>query len=911
MFEEDPVLQAVVRYCRLYRQKLNQHPDWAAWLQDPGVREPPYGPGMLQREWAALYPGGERDLAVLRRFRQRMSMRLALREINELAPLEVTLREQSDLAEFCLQRVFDWVLDHWTQRLGQPWHEAAGQPAAFSVLGFGKLGGRELNFCSDVDLVFLYSGDGACRRGDGSEGMRNREFFTRVCQEAIREIQVRTADGFLYNVDVRLRPQANNGPLLLPLSAMVQYYTASGQTWERLALLKARPVAGCRSLGEECLEMVQAFRYPRHPPDHLPEDVARLKERTESELLPSDEAERNVKTGYGGIREVEFFTQVLQLLHAGHFPFLQTESTREALQQLLRYELIEREDHDALLQAWAFLRRVENRLQMEEERRLHTLPGDPAHRKVLAESLGFADWEAFARVLQGHRQTVRRIYQSVLPEPAARDRYREWFAFLAEGKDPPAVLARLAHWFGEDPEAPERIRRWVRGGSLAPVARQEVQLFLDMTRHFDRAFRPLADPLETLVRLDRFAARYGARKGFLRTCSTNPSLFAVLCHLFDRSRFIHQLLCRHPEIVEELLTLQIKRRKPVEVLLEEMRRGTDGAAFRDWFWLYLKAEQVRIAMNHVLEFYDLETVETELSSLAEAAVRRALEVVDPGGQLAVVGLGKFGAREMTPGSDLDLLLLHAGGDSGPDTERAMELMRLLGHRTPLGPAFVVDLRLRPHGKDGPLLVNPARFRDYHQSSAHPWERLVLTRARPVGGARDLLEAFESVRREILWDSPLTASGLEAIRNVRERMIREKAAVDPPERAFKNGRYGLSDIEYLVQLAQVRLGKEVPSLCDTRTRNALRQLEKHFASSPAPFSGLRQNHGFLRRLEFTLRMESNTAVTVIPEAPEEQVPLARWMGFATAEELLRHLAERFRANREQLGKAFPLLGIPGP
>ncbi len=908
-----PEIRNLTGYCRLYRQSLLKHPDWLPWLVDPEVHGRPFGLGSMRSEWEALPPDAAagRDFDALRRFRRRISLRIAFREINQIAPLVETLREQTELAEFCLQLVFAWSLENFQRRLGVPWDEDLDRPAELCVLGFGKLGGYELNFCSDVDLSFVYEGEGRCRKDGHDTQLPNPEFFTRVCQEANKRLTQRTADGFLYNVDLRLRPEGSSGRLVSSLNAMEQYYFTRGQTWERLALLRARPVAGNMSVGGEFLEIVHAFRYPRYPPEHLAEDVAGLKERTETELLGHLKIDRNIKSGTGGIREIEFFTQVLQLINAGHYPFLQTESTQEAINQLERYGLISSVDADALKAAYHLLRLTENRLQMVEEKQTHELPADPGRLAALAASLGFDDAPAFEAALNRHRQAVRRRYQELLPEGPSRENFREWYAFFSGNTPTEHVADRLRQWFGNEPGVADRIRKWVLGGAGSMVTREQVQFFLDIASQFDEAFARIANPLETVMRLDKFASAYGARKAFFRTCSLNPSLFQVLCLLFDRSRFIHNVLCRHPEIMEEILALQVNRKKDRNDMIEEIRLGPDGDSFPRWLWLYVKAEQVRIAINQLLDVYGIEDVERNLTRLADAAVTVALEKADSARQLAVIALGKFGGAEMSLGSDLDLIVLGSGQPLDAQIKAARDLIQILGFKHTLGQTFEIDLRLRPHGMGGPLVTTPDALREYHRSRAHPWEIQILTRARSIAGDPELIRAFRRIRNDVVWSRPLDASQLDAINDVRRRALEEKGNVHPPERAFKVVRGGIMDIEFLAQLAQIQCGVHSPALRSPNTRTVLQALPACRLADSSDVESLVENYNFLRRLEHFLRRDLNRPVTVIPADPFDREHLADWLGFDDYEAFSREHNRRLHHTRARcdaiLEKLIPAAG----
>ena len=429
----------------LYARLLRQHPDYCPWLEEPQNRDTDYRYQALRHEWRKFTgaTGGdlshdETCLGALRRWRRKMTLRIAYRDINGLATPAVTVAEITRLGEFCLRECHLLATRQWTRRHGEPWDEQLAKPARFCVLGLGKLGGQELNFSSDIDLIYLYEGEGHCRRDGQAGSFTNVEFFTKVAETITGQLQAQTADGFLFRVDVRLRPEGAFGPLVRSLAGLEHYYAAAGQTWERMALIKARPVAGDLTLGAELLESLQAFRYPRHPPPSLLAEIAAMKVRTEQEVVGRKALARDVKSGHGGIREIEFVAQAFQLLHAGRYPFLQTHATTAALEQLVRYELMPPAEATFLLEAYWFLRRVEHAIQMREEHQVHSLPEDPAEIAAIARTLGFVAVAEFQNRLDAIRRRVRRTYQGLFRGEEGDREFQEWWEFFTTPRVPPS-----------------------------------------------------------------------------------------------------------------------------------------------------------------------------------------------------------------------------------------------------------------------------------------------------------------------------------------------------------------------------------------------------------------------------------------------------------------------------------------
>jgi len=900
-------LERLDRASPLYGQMLRRTPALCLWLDDPRTLQA-FSAGSFRASWnwfaASLAAPGDDDetqLGRLRQWRRRMSLRIAFRSVNSLSDEATTVAELSLLAEFCLGECLRRAQERWGDRLGEPWDDDNRRPARFCILALGKLGGGELNFSSDIDLIYCYEGDGHCRRAGAPTPTETVEFFTKVAETVTTQLTARTGDGFLFRVDVRLRPEGAWSPLVRSLSAIENYYSSTGQTWERLALIKARPVAGDLALGAELLEDLHSFRYPRRPPPSLLAEVAAMKVRSEREIVGEAALERDLKRGSGGIREIEFIAQSLQLLHAGRFPFLQTHATATALEGLARYGILESDDARFLTSAYWELRQVEHRLQMREEDQTHRLPEPGAELSAIAASLGFASAAAFTAGLKALRERVHGLYSALFSDRSLDPEFEMWWEFFTTPRVPGPVADRISRWFGPEASAADALRLFAVGGHRPQITRDLVVVFQHLARHFDSITPQLAQPQETLVRLGRCAERYGTRRQFLENCAANPQLFRVLALVCDRSTYGVELLCAHPEILEEVLRPEmLRRRKSPADLAAELALGPEPYA--PWLWLYVRAETLRSLIGELLGFIDQRAVEAALSQLADAVLLQAVA----GSGLLIVALGKYGGQELTFGSDLDLLLVADPGATGEAAAGAERLRHLLAAGNPLGPTFALDLRLRPYGAAGPLLTTLPDLAAYHRKpevggpgSAQTWEKQMLTRARVVTGPPGLAAAFRAWVETLLYAQPLSAAEAAEIWQMRERIERERDTVVPPERAFKTGRGGLIEIEFVVQSLQLRHGHAFPSVRSAATRAALRALGEAGLLAVDTVEILLANFEFLKRIEFALRRDANQGISVLAATPAGREPLARWLGFPTETAFWAEYTARLGQTRAQV------------
>lgn len=902
---------------------LTRHPAWLGAVLDTADLRGPRRRTGLERELQALLgepPTPAAAFGELRHWRHRAMLRVAARDLGGLGPLAEILQETSDIADVALEAALRLVSAGWHQRAGRPYHrdpDGRWRPTAFAVLGLGKLGGQELNFSSDVDLLCVYAEEGAAFRAaprganPAGAGLPNHQYFRRLAEDFIREVAAPTPDGPLYRVDVRLRPEGDAGPLARSLESCEHYYAQAGQTWERLMLLKVRGVAGDAGLAAEFGEMIQPFRYPRSLSERLLEDLAAMKARLEREVVRPGELERDLKRGRGGIREIEFVAQALQVLNGGKNPFLQTPQTLVALAKLAQYGLLPREDANALAAAYIFLRRAEHRLQMAANAQTHTLPAAPAALARLTRAMDFASAEAFHAALAGHTQRVRAVYDRVFGS-FSREQREPLPDFTADAE---AWRTRLqTHGFRDPAAALPRLREFVAGPGYVHVSARTSELAMSLVPRLlarcPGALRPpggvvLSDPDRVLARLDSFIAAYGARAMLYDVWSNNPGLFDLLALLFDRSEFLAEAAIREPDLVDDLhLGGYLQRAKTATDVLADLRHGADDADQTRWLRRYHRTEFMRVGLRDLLGLCDPEATRAELSALAEACLQYGLEVIQRRHRLkqppfAVIALGKLGGAELAYGSDLDVMFVapDAACRRLPRLQAlAGELLALLSAQTADGAPFETDTRLRPDGTDGLLVNTLGAHAEYYRRRAHLWELQMLTRARCLAGDAaagagyaELAAGLTDFRHPRPDLAAWTADWEQEIARMRSRIERERTPAGGAALAFKTGAGGLVDAEFLAQTLALRHGRPA--------RHTLHALEAAAAGGllpPADAAQLLPAYRELRRLELILRRWSFAGEAELPADAPAQRRVALRCGFRDGPELLDAVA-RWRAD----------------
>src|SRR6266480_1675873 len=636
----EPALLHLLAVSSICATRLMQNPETLLWLHQPEVCLAPRGyPEMLGELHAVTGDSiATLDFAALRFWKGREMTRVALRELANVAPLEETTSELSQIAEICIRNVFE----HWNTELRQHY---ASPKAEFAILALGKLGGGELNHSSDVDLLFLYSEEGQL-----TTHISYHEFFNRLGKRMLETFSTQHPAGSLFRIDLRLRPEGSAGPLARSLESMENYYAGFGETWERIALIKARGIAGGRELAYEFLRQHKPFIYPRSPTPDLLDEVAKIKRRIEREALGTDELHRDVKLGRGGIREIEFVVQTLQFIHGGRHAFLQETSTMEALRALAELELIPQNEVVDLDRAYRFLRQVEHRLQIEAEQQTHTAPRDPVTLTRLARSLGFDSANEFSAALKKTMQNVRSIFDRVI------------LSAPAEGALPDLKL------FKDEKSAARSLADLLKPTSASHVAPRTKQVFAKLRPALLEQMAKTADPDAVLNQFVRFVEAYGLRGLLFELLATNPTLLELVIRTLDASRFAGDLLIRRPQLLEEI-TRDKSFNQPRSIAEHCARLESFGSSATnlDPVRAYRQRQLLRIIMRDVLGVAEASVIFAELSDLAESCLTFTNKLLG-GENVTIVALGKFGGGELSYVADLDVLFV------GEETRAAQNLV---------------------------------------------------------------------------------------------------------------------------------------------------------------------------------------------------------------------------------------------
>lgn len=850
--------------------------------------------------------------AALRAYKQEEIFHIGARDLaGYLEVVDVTY-ELSSLAGACAEAAYRFLRRQYAAEYGEP-RTAGGAPAGFSVIGMGKLGGEELNFSSDIDLIYLFEEDG--ETAGGAQGsVTNNEFFTKLAVKLSAALNDVTADGFVFRVDMRLRPEGSKGPLVVSLAAAESYYMNWGQTWERAAMLKARPIAGDETCGARFLDDIAAFVYRRHLDYGTVEDIKLMKQKINASLGRTVHGAWDVKLGTGGIREIEFVVQTLLLVHAGKQKALRTRSTLEGLRRLEELHLLQPGDAPALTAAYVFFRKLEHRLQIEHERQTQRLADDARDHLRMARLMGYDEADADAALgrfhadLARHREFVQGVYRRLFDSPGEE---------LTQGIHP-AVFAVT------QPEGDEAERVKVLGelGFAAPEqALAAMRRLTDeaQARHLDAKGRrylerimprflsegiAAPDPDLALTHLEDFIQRVSGWSNYHSLLAENPGTLKLLMRFFGSSTFLARFFVRHPELLDQLvLSTYATASKDAARMARELEAALDEAGDEegrlDALRHYKNTEVLRIAINDTDGQLDLIEVTSQLSDLAEVVLRAAMRIarqmteerygaLPPGAELVTLGMGKFGGREMNYSSDLDLIFVYTG-EGATRGKRSVTLTEFFGKMvqrvistltlaTREGIAYPIDARLRPSGNAGPLVTTLAGFEQYHATAAAVWERQALIRARPITGDEAVARRLREVLDHAVYERPFGAAEAAEILRVRGRMEKEIDPETPARLNVKTGPGGIVDIEFLAQMLQLRNGGEYHTLRTPNTFVALAELhELHFVDDE-DYRVLREGFLFLRRLENRMRVLSDSAKSTLSTDPVQVEKLALSMNY---------------------------------
>jgi glutamate-ammonia-ligase adenylyltransferase len=789
---------------------------------------------------------------VLRRWKRQRIVRIAARDLLGLADLRTVSGELSDLAAACLEVAVT---------ITAPATELA-------VIGMGKLGGHELNYASDVDVMFVHEGD----LGEAE----------RAAREVLSVMSRHTPDGIVFRTDAALRPEGRSGALSRTVDGFEAYWEQWAQNWELQALIKAVPVAGSESLGREFLARAHRFVWPDLLDRAAVREVRAMKARTEELLRTKGLSEREVKRGPGGIRDIEFAVQLLQMVHGRHDPTIRSPSTLEALEQLARGGYVSTGDARALDEAYVWLRTVEHRLQLVDEHQTHTLPTDPEASTRLARVLGFRDrseqsaLDAFVATHQRQQAVVRSIHEKLFFAPILD---------TLAGAGPLSAAAaeeRLSAFGFRDVEQTRAALRELTAG-LTRRSRVMQQLLPVLLTWLSAA----PDPDLGLLQLRRLTEGYTRSSTVARRFRESPVAAERVCRLVGSSRVLGLALHRQPEFLDVLadpdeLAAPLARAELVTEALDTLDWREDDRARRNGLRRFKRRQQLRIGARDLLGFANMRTVGRELSHLADASVEAALQSLEPDVPFAVIGMGRLGGQELSYASDIDVLFVYEGDDARTfdRAERlATRLMRAIGESTTEGRTFEIDARLRPEGKQGLLARSLAGYEVYWRQHAQVWEFQALTRARVVAGDVMLGTAFLDRARPFMYRDPFVEEWRREIRRMKARIERERVPRGEDARFhLKLGRGSLSDVEFTVQLEQLAYGATHPGVRDPSTLGALAALVDVGAVATDDGRRLVEAYELCERARNYRYLLTGTSSDALPIDGDELEKLARMLGY---------------------------------
>jgi glutamate-ammonia-ligase adenylyltransferase len=892
-------------------------------------------------------------LQTIRLFRGRHMLRIGINDIVRDRPLEEITADISLVAEAAVCVALASALQTISNRFGQP-VTADGGKGRVAVLAFGKLGGNELNYSSDIDLMIVFDKEGQTTRLE----ITLEEFYSRATTEMLRLLSA------AYRVDFRLRPEGQRGPLVRSLASTLSYYDMLGRTWERQALIKIRPIAGDFALGQEFLRLIEPFVYRKYLSFGEIQEIKAIKRKIEQRATRQGESLTDVKTGYGGIRDVEFVIQFLQLLNGGDLPLVRGRNTLLAIQALTQVGCLSSSEGERLESSYRFLRRTEHRLQLMSDLQTHRLPEHAEEFRPLALRLGYSDGpqraetqfrKQLTEMTRFNRTLLDRLLHDAFPDQESKEEPEADLILLPEIEVDAAQGVLGRYGFKEIGTALRNLQQLAQEPVPFLPTRRCRHFLAGIAQPLLQALSETPDPDMALTNLERVTASLGAKGVLWELFSLNPPSLRLYVELCAWSPFLSQILTSHPGMIDELLdSLILDQPRSLAELQEELAelcRGADPQLVDRTLHSFQNKELLHIGVCDILGKTPLPETLAALSDLAEALLgqmtaMRYAELCRRWGQpcldqtalpcrFVLVGLGKFGGREMSYQSDLDLVLIYEGDGetrplslansesgvpgrvredmpSGATTSRpgestdnvhffselAQQIIHGLGHLGPSGRLYQVDMRLRPTGKSGTLAVPLEGFRQYYaQGQGQLWERQALTRARIVHGEPIFGEKVMAAVHAAAYGPSWQASMAEEILAMRKRLEASRPAHD-----LKRGLGGIVDVEFLVQLLQLKYGGQHPRLRQPNLWQALQALAQAGVITPQQAGELGGHYDALRQLQSRLRIVYPEAQDQLPESPEAIGKLARRLGYmekpplAAAARFLAELQDRMNRMR---------------
>lgn len=841
--------------------------------------------------------------AALRRFKHRELVRIAARELSGAEGLERTLEEWSCVASAAIDAAVNVAEREAVEKHGVPLYttfEGSEQKVArIAVLALGKLGGSELNISSDVDIMFVHSSDNGETSGkeEGAGKVALHEFFVKVAREATRLLNEHTEDGTVFRVDLELRPEGGKGEITNSIGAMEIYYESWGQLWERQALIKARHSGGDESVSKEVLERLRPFVYRKYLDQRAIDEIAAMKLKVDQSLNARKGvggAARDIKLGTGGIREIEFITQALQLLYGARYEEMRARSTLVALDACEALGFLSLPHYHDLKEAYIFLRKLENRLQYHQLTQTHTIPQDEERLAVLGKLMGLdgdSPGEKLLEEVARRRKRVRAIFDLFF----AKEKRKPSDVFPVPLDDERATAAWLDSIGFNEPEATARLLNVLRNGKAFTHPSERSKRAFDAFGPYlvaEAAEAPWPD--KVILGFERFVEARGARTILYELLNSHRPVIKLLAAVFSSSERLTSILIKQPDILDRLLAADpVGRPADKKFYAKEMEAAAsyEGAVEDKMTRLnsFRGSERLRLGVRRILGLSDRFELMEGLTDLAEeylkavAKIARAQVEAETGRpddvSWTLLAAGKLGRREMNFGSDADMLVFYEGGEDAKAyvTKLTQTIIRLSGMMTPYGAGYPLDMRLRPDGEGGPLTRSYHSMLEYYKNRGQVWERIALVGARPVTGDEEFSARVMEAVYDFITNPPLREDESKKIADIRERIAREKVkrgAID-----IKFGRGGLIEIEFICQwlLLEKGLAREAAFGERPLTISTLERARREGWLSKKDADKLIEAYTLYRGIEDAVRMDREQAVNTVPQAGIELRRVARSAG----------------------------------
>lgn len=882
----DTVLQRALHGSRYAQRLLDSEGELLPWLR-VHYAQPCNMDEMTA--WLNILPvTNEESLSrALRWLRKRVMLKLLTRDLGGLANLEEVMTSMSALAELTVQRAQSFIMETLEQQYGQPIGTLSGTPQQLLVVGMGKLGGMELNVSSDIDLIFVYPEDG---NSNGSRSIGNHDFFTRLGRRLINLINELTQEGYVFRVDMRLRPYGDSGPLVMSFAALEEYLVAQGREWERYAWIKARIIspADC-SATQELMQLVQPFIFRKYLDFGAFESMRKLHAQISQEVQRRDRID-NIKLGPGGIREIEFIAQVFQLIRGGRDASLRIRPTLQVLQLLRENGQLTADTVTELSTAYVFLRNLEHRLQYLEDQQTQDLPKNIADQALLAEGMGYPDYQAMLQQLDHHRSLVSKQFAQIFSTQKNNAIASTLWHENLNANELQNDLGKLG--YTDTTTLAERllhIRDSGRYRQLPDTSRQRMDKLIPQ---FITLCAVPSNRDQTLLRILNLLESISRRASYLAFLAEYPRVLPRLIGLASASEWACEYLIKHPILLDELLDTREIYQAPdwialdTDLLTQLDQCNTDTERQMDVLRQFQHAKTFHLLAMDLQGLLPLETLSDHLSNLADLILQHVLQLCwrdarkkhQQHAQFAIVAYGKLGGRELGYAADLDLIFLY--DDQHPDAAEiyarlAQRINTLLSSYTSAGRLYEIDLRLRPNGASGLLVSSIPAFAEYQQQHAWVWEHQALTRARFCAGDAQVGNQFDTIRNNVLCKSRDLDVLRQEIVAMRQKML-DSHPNDSGLFDIKHDRGGMVDIEFIVQFLILAHAHTEPKLTTNSGNLALLMLAGELGLIKIELAEAVSNcYRTLRALQHKMRLNNQSPYRIDGKGIDTAAVITLW------------------------------------